>query len=143
MTGMIVGFAHVSVAVVQWVNHGQSSDFYFRSWESVVINYLMMMIGGAMAGMPFGLVLVWWENRFARRIRPVLSISLLILVVIGAQWLVTTIEFKNQKLWNSGFGFVILSYLVVGRLLAPSCSHRNVESSERSESERFEGEPQS
>ena len=52
LTGVLVGYAQVTVAVIVWVLHGEP-DFYFRGGEGVVPTYLTLMIGGGIVGVAY------------------------------------------------------------------------------------------
>lgn len=118
LAGMLVGFVQVSCSVAAWVEHGQSGDFYYRDWTEVTLMVFMIMIGGAIVGVPFGLILWRIEKRSDRLVRPALFIPILLAYVLFESRIVIEMEFRHQELLHEGKLIELCSYLLVGIVAA-------------------------
>lgn len=114
VTGGVVGLASTSAAVLAWLVFGQP-DFYFRSWSGVVAQYLMLTIGGAGAGMFYGLGLLTYERLSGCRVQLALLIPVLFASMFAISGMYTAHEFQNHLIdWVAApefgvalFGFVL------------------------------------
>jgi hypothetical protein len=77
LTGVLVGYAQVTVAVIVWVLHGEPG-FYFRGGQGVILTYLGFTIGGGIVGVAYGALLMGLECLTHRRIRPIIALGLIL-----------------------------------------------------------------
>jgi len=127
VTGALVGYAQVTVAAAFWLHYGEP-DFYFRGASGVSVSYLLVTIGGIAAGLVYGGILLMFEHFTRRRIRPLVSLGLVLITASGISAGVVAVEFQQRKMrWP----FLEQSSAVaVGLLISmASSTRRKIESS--------------
>src|SRR5262249_16200526 len=65
--GVVIGAIQVAVACQVWVNAGEPG-FYFSAAKDISLIYALMMVGGGVVGVPFGMLLAGYERGRGRRI---------------------------------------------------------------------------
>jgi len=130
ITGILVGYAQVTVAVVFWVYYGQP-DFYFRGRPGVEMSYLLSMIGGGFVGIIYGSVLLLLEHLTRRRIQPLIALALVIVLASGIAAVITAVEFQKHEI-----GWIFAQYysaVVFGFVASFASSTRDEIGGEQSE----------
>jgi hypothetical protein len=97
VTGSAVGFVQTSAAVVCWLAHG-APDFFFRGWSGVDMHYVLLIIGGGIVGIPYGICLWLFERLSLRRVRLFIAVPLLLVVALLIEGGIVWIEFERRKL---------------------------------------------
>jgi hypothetical protein len=119
ITGALVGYAQVTVAVMIWKLHG-TPDFYFRGGQGVVLAYLAFTIGGGMVGVAYGGLLSLFERYNRRRIQPLISLGLVLIAASISAAIIVGAEFQQRKIeWIFAPQF---SALVLGLLASLASS---------------------
>ena len=119
ITGVLVGYAQVTVAVIVWVLHGEP-DFYFRGGD-VVSEYLIFMVGGGAVGVVYGAVLLGLENLTHRRIQPMIALGLVLVEASCSAAVVIAWEFNERMIcWSlelpvGAVAFGLLATMAVSR----------------------------
>ena len=93
----LVGYAQVTVAVMIWGLH-RYPDFYFRGGQGVVLTYLTSTFAGGMVGCAYGGVLSIFERFTSRRIRPLISIGLVLVVACICAAIIVAEEFRQRRI---------------------------------------------
>lgn len=97
ITGALVGYAQVTVAAAIWLHYGEP-NFYFRSASGVSITYLLFVLGGIGVGLPYGGILFMFEHFSRRRIQPLISLGLVLIVASGISAGVVAVEFQEREI---------------------------------------------
>jgi len=97
ITGVLVGYAQVTVAVIVWVLYGEP-DFYFRGGQGVIFTYLDFTIGGGIVGVAYGVLLMGLEHLTGRRIRPIIALGLILVMASIIAAVFITKEFHDRSI---------------------------------------------
>lgn len=97
VTGALIGYAQVTVAAAFWMHYGQP-DFYFRGASGVSVSYLLVTMGSIGVGLVYGGILMIFEHFTRRRIQPLISLGLVLIVASGISAGVVAVEFQQRKL---------------------------------------------
>jgi hypothetical protein len=91
LTGIAVGLAQTTAALLCWLWHGQP-DFYFRGWSGVQVEYQINVVAGAFAGLGYGVVLSGFELLTRKRVRLWLTVP----IVIAFGFIIAAVVLENQ-----------------------------------------------
>jgi hypothetical protein len=115
LLGALVGVVIAMAEVEHWKAAGKP-DTYIRDAGGTELAAWLWSVGGAIVGIPFGLVVATFEYAAGRRVRIGLSVSLVVLIAFAACWIFYTDTLVGRRLNDVGIGpptFTVLAALVV------------------------------
>ncbi len=119
MSGALIGGTQATAPFLCWLHAGQP-DFYFRGWDGVDLHYFILILGGGVVGLPYGLFLWGYERYSRRQIRIMIVVPTLLSLSFLVSLFFAALEFRQMKLGfvHAPEGIVVM----VGLLLSITTS---------------------
>jgi hypothetical protein len=130
VTGALVGFVETSAAMLCWIWHGEP-DFWFRGWRGVEATYEMLMVGGGVIGVLYGIALFLFERLAQRHIRLKVAIPTVLTLAFLVNIAITENQFRARKLdwFLTPETVAIMAGLAVSTAASQSISRSHVNAS--------------
>lgn len=94
-TGIAVGVAQTAGSLFVWLAHGKP-NYYFADWSTVYGWFILLCVGGAWVGIPYGIALCLIERLFSRRTRFGRAGGGLVSLAFVSSFVITSVEFHRK-----------------------------------------------